>query len=386
LRILQNNYIKTPLLIFLFSRFLIFFFIILGSHFTVKDLPFGDFRIRAPHIELKSETVESRLKHMVTTGDSYWYQRIAGSGYSAEKFNTDKENDWAFFPLLPMIMIAFKSVFGEFIFSTILFNNLLLLCSLVLIYRYTLLLFKDENQANVATWLTALHPTSYFYSLPVTEALFLILLISAFFLIEKNRPILSGILICLASATRATGVLTFPAFFFALIRNKQISKVQIAIALLIAPLGILAFMSHLYFLTGNFFAFYDIQVAWGRNPNSIFKIFKTLGEHPFLVMSDWNFVWLHLLAILLVLATAIHFLKKKMYHLTLLVFIPIAVALWTGKLMSITRFTLVLFPIYFYLGELSKNKTFDRIIFVIFASFLAIMAALYGAQVTAALA
>jgi hypothetical protein len=141
----------------------------------------------------------------------------------------------------------------------------------VLLYRYTLQI-TDKPTARTITALMAISPFSLYYSLMYSEGLYTAIMIALMFTARNNRWITAGILGALLSATRILGVMiVFPMIAIAVNQHgwKKLLRLQkgtepALFAIMLAPLGLFAYMLFLYYLTGDALAFSHIPRAWGR--------------------------------------------------------------------------------------------------------------------------
>src|SRR5262249_36268635 len=156
-------------------------------------------------------------------GDSRWYLQIAKTGYAQLPFSDRQEENWAFFPLLPLLIRAGHAMCGFYGLSCFLISNTFFFLCLLFLYNFLIRQGYSYETSDRAVWLLAFSPMSYFFSLPMSESLFLCLTIAAFFALSERRPLLSGCLMSLAVASRPTGLLVLPAFAAALAMSPQIS-------------------------------------------------------------------------------------------------------------------------------------------------------------------
>ena len=105
--------------------------------------------------------------------------------------------------------------------------------------------------------------------MPLPESLFLLLTVASYYFAKSERWWLAGICGALASVTRTSGILLLPALAVLFwetyrpalqLRNARTWRKE-ALALLLVPLGLFAFMIYLHFLTGNAFAFKGAMAA-----------------------------------------------------------------------------------------------------------------------------
>lgn len=125
---------------------------------------------------------DQRILDMWFRWDAGWYFTIINEGYKMVE-NVETMSNLAFFPVYPLLVRLFllpfpqKMVTNELIMGVALVvSNLLLLGSLVLLYKLTWILFEKEIVANLAVWLLLVFPASFFLSSFYSEASFLFFL------------------------------------------------------------------------------------------------------------------------------------------------------------------------------------------------------------------
>ncbi len=372
--------ILLPVGVFLISRLFFLVTFLVTTSLTFDTSNFSGETLRHPKFEINLEESINKFIKAASLGDAGWYDSIAKNGYDEGSFSSERQRNWAFFPLFPLLERALTPVTGNNILSGLLISNLCFLLSLTILYRLGEYLGLSSKSNEQALWLLAFFPTSYFFSLPITESLFLFLIVTSFFLVRRNRLFQSGLFFSLATATRPTGLLLLPAYLLLLFREKSFNSAWGYIALIIAPLGGLIFMAYLYQLTGNPLAFSDIQSSWDRT--GITNLFSSLATP----IVDWNFVWLNLLIAISLILGSLYFLMTKEYHSSAYILIPTLATLSTGSVISMGRYALVFFPFFFLLGRISCGKTSGRLLLLSFAFLYALMSVLYSLHVTAAMA
>jgi hypothetical protein len=192
----------------------------------------------------------------------------------------------------------------------------------------------------------ALFPTSYFFSLPWTESLFLGLLATALLAIAQRRwATLAGVA-ALASGTRAVGVLLAPLGWWAARQDPDTRFVQRWLLPALGTGGLLVFMAVLWAKTGNALAFSDIQVTWGRDGGSLTKHFSRWLSDPLLLAEAWNVRWINNAALLLALAGAVWLWRQGQRALAVFVFIYVLIPWSTGTLMSMGRYVVACVPVF----------------------------------------
>jgi hypothetical protein len=174
------------------------------------------------------------LSELAMRGDGEWYIGIAERGYEAIAFDVARQHNWAFFPLMPLLLRAAGGVTGEMRVTGMALSTGLLLLALLVLHELALALGLDEASARRAVLYTALWPTSVFFSLPTTESLFLLLCVVSGWGAATGRMGWAGLAGALASATRPNGLLLLPLL---VLRNFQLLNFAAALV----GLGAVAF-------------------------------------------------------------------------------------------------------------------------------------------------
>jgi len=206
--------------------------------------------------------------------DCYWFRDIVTHGYQAypETLNFGGPAgiaNWAFFPLYPLLIAAIgKLVAASPAAIGAVVSPLLTLGAALASWP----LFRGDRRAYYlfAVFLL-IGPFSFYFSILYSESLFLLLTVPAFVALGRRNYIAAGATGALLAATRTVGVL----FVFAILaeaiielRKRFIGELprrpDIVLGLLLAPLGLFAFMVWLYLVTGDALAFAHIQRAWDR--------------------------------------------------------------------------------------------------------------------------
>lgn len=350
---MQKNRFLTIFLIFLVSRIILYFSGYIGN------ILFGD---------------NTGFIHCFARWDSAWYMGIVNSGYDLTPHAHIEHNasNWAFFPLFPILVKLVSLVLPiSAIKIAFIINNLAFLVALFILYKY----LESRSNSNIAyttIWLVAFSPYSIYFSIPYSESLFFVLVITVFYLMQKREYLYAGLFAMLLSATRTIGVMIlFPILVFAieqigfknLLLLKNIKAYRVLLALLIAPLGLFIYMQYLYLKVGDALAFSHIQRAWGRalphNPLEVlYRGFLNIGSFDF---------YLSTITTIAILLIAILF-YKKLYAEAVFSIIAILIPLSTG-LLSMPRFIFALFPIYvaiaFLIEGRARIKQFLLMIFIL---------------------
>ena len=137
--------------------------------------------------------------------DSGWYHHIALNGY--DYAGPDQQSSVAFFPAFPYAMrIAGAVLPGPLSIGGVVVSLLSGLGIAVLFHRWVSA-FLGDRVAKLALVLLLCYPFAfYLFGVIYSDALFVLAVIGAFCLLEKDRPLLAGIVGIVATAARPVGV------------------------------------------------------------------------------------------------------------------------------------------------------------------------------------
>jgi Mannosyltransferase (PIG-V) len=329
--------------------------------------------------------------------DAQHYLAIAlygyGEGEAAAHINP------AFFPMFPEL-VRVLSGFGTSPGLTLIISYAVpLSCffgALVLIHRLAAVEL-GERHARSALMLFSFFPAAFFFGIPYTESLFVLLAAGAFLAARTGNWPLAGIALALASATRAPGLLlVLPVALFYLygpradrapgIRTglRPRYPVQVDAAwLLLAPVGLLAFSAYLQLRFHDALAWQHAQVMFGRHTidplsglwagiseagTSIGLIFS--GGYRVPIVDHWNLIQAAFFAFAVVGGVALLRMLPVAYGawvlaslLSMLVSQPPVSPLWSAP-----RFVAVLFPLFFWLATLCDRRRVTTTVTAVFAA------------------
>jgi mannosyltransferase PIG-V len=327
------------------------------------------------------------LRQQVLTADANWYVGIAEHGYQQGPFRADVPHNWAFFPLFPVILRLVSHLTSEFALTGMALSHLFFLVGLFLLHRLCLSFGLATDAADRCLSYLAFFPTSYFFSLPLPEALFLMLTVGSFYLAKLDRWWLAGLCGTLASATRTSGVFLLPALailYWQMHRPLRSWRTDI-LALLVIPAGLVSFMIYLKATTGNLFAFGDAMSAWGREAGFFARPLLDYLRHPRAIAAHWDFRLLNFVAATLTLAVGGVLLKRRQFGLATYTLLSALVALSSALLQSQARYMMVVFPVYLVLATWTARPKVNQMVFAIFVTLFGLMTALFAAHFTMAL-
>ena len=297
--------------------------------------------------------------------DSEWQLSITKWGYIVPENLASGYSNLAFFPLYPYL-IKLLTFWMPQRFQTesvwllvgLLISNICFLLALYGISKLSERLFSSRTAYLIPILMVCL-PCGFYFSAFYGESLFLCLIVYTMILAEHDQWKWSALCAAFAALCRPHGVLIlFPVVYLYLSkRNWDIRKIGTAwLWYLLVPAGICIYFFYLYRLTGDFFAFFKAQSAWGRSltDTSAFSLYfeplHTRHNRPAtidLIMITSSLV----LSIIMIIRT-----KNKAYGIYAL--ICTLVLIGTGNLYSMMRYTAVIYPIWMFASDLLKNRNY----------------------------
>ncbi len=377
---------RATLYVFWLTRTIVLVIFILTGQIEPRPDPFNPGVVDA-NLSLRKVPVSRILKEEATTADANWYVSIAANGYERRAFENTTPHNWAFFPLYPLVLRAASWVTGEFTLTGMFISHLFFFFALLFLHKTALAFGLDEDAAGRTIFYLAIFPVSYFFSLPVTESLFLLLTTASFYFAKRERWWIAGLCGALASATRVTGILLLPALvvlYWQTYRNFWPPRKSL-LSLCLVPAGLLGFMIHLQAITGNALAFKGAVAAWGRTTG--FFLLPLLGylRHPLDLVGPWNPHFLNFWAATITIICGLVLLKRRAYALACYTLLAVFVALSSVLLQSQARYAMVVFPTFMVLATAGRRAKFDQMLRVVFLVLFALMTALFAAHFTLAL-
>jgi hypothetical protein len=290
--------------------------------------------------------------------DAPHYLDIARAGYVSEGV----EARWiVFYPLYPWLVRAAAFVVGDELLAAFFISGVASVAAGLLLYRLALL--DDEAAvARGAVFFLLVFPTAYFLHIGYTEGLFLALALGAFLAARGRVWWAAGLLACLAAMTRVNGLLLLPALAVEA-RAQYVAEGRRGRAewlwLLLAGAGFGVYLLINWRVMGHPFAFLNMQgeywyksltwpwvgltetwsAIWGRAPS----------EAQMVGWQEFFFVWLGLGL------TVWAWLRLRASYA---VWMTCNWLLWTSTkfVLSVPRYTLVLFPAFILLARLRASR------------------------------
>ena len=299
--------------------------------------------------------------------DAGWYLRIARQGYA---YNGDNlvQQPVVFYPLYPLLSKAVSIVLGISEAAALLVvANISLVLATLLLFK----LVKDEYGNEVASYATAalcFFPASLFFSAGYTESLTLLLIVTFYLLLKKERYLLAAIAAGLALATRSTGIVLCLPLLFELWRKRGLNPGRLVLktilSMVLATSGLWLYIIYLGVAFHSPFAFAMNERAWVGKATAT-DLIRVLTLQPFRHLADvWTIgpdpntlsPWLFLLFLFLILCFR-KWLPTSflLYALGVLLLPYLAFSGKTGFL-SFDRYVMLAFPVFIVAGKLFRER------------------------------
>ncbi|HEY8808808.1 MAG TPA: mannosyltransferase family protein [Solirubrobacterales bacterium] len=214
--------------------------------------------------------------------DAQHYLAIAYDGYAEGHAGLPPVGTrTAFFPLYPgtvHILSGFGASPALVLIVAYVVSLSCFFAALVLLHRLTVIEI-GERYARPALLLLAFFPTAFFFGIPYSESMFLLLAVGAFLAARTGHWAVAGVILALASATRVPGLLLIIPIVLLYLYGPRADRETASSRglwpryrmgpeagwLLLAPLGLVAFSVYLHFAVGDATAWQHAQAVFGRH-------------------------------------------------------------------------------------------------------------------------
>lgn len=342
--------------------------VLLVGYFAVVTfgIPTGVERFRLSH---------NQLENLLARWDVAWYLSIITGGYEWDG-NPLKQHNVVFFPAFPIVTRAVALVIGKrWLLAGLIVALSAFFVALLYFYRLARDLL-DPEKARIAVWALASYPFSAYYSVPYTEALYLLCSVTAFYHVTRGNWWRAAAVGYVLGLCRPNGFLiAAPLGILALERMiRQRRVLWSACAPVVAPVaGILSYCLFLYVRFGDPFVWREGQLAWGRTYVGIwagaaalwtdrYNVIHTEGLYHYTATNPYDFMYT--VAALFVLASVIPTVRRFGLAYGVFTLVNILPPLLIGGMMSIGRMTSVLFPAFLWLGAIVPPRYVPALIAV----------------------
>ena len=308
------------------------------------------------------------VRNLLARWDSFWYLDIASRGYHWNGNPLEQQNV-VFFPLFPVMMRGVgAAVGGHPLLGGLLVSLAAFLLALTYFWRWT----ADHlgpDAATGAVWLLSTFPLALFFSAAYTESLFLLIVVAVCYHAERHQFARSAALGFLGGLVRPNGLLLWiPIGWMVWVADRDRRWLMWRALATIAPVvGVLCFSAYLGRHVGNSTAWIVDQAAW---PNNLGHVRQELSP-------SIDLTWIpNALSLGLVLGSLAPVTRLFGVAYGLFMTVNIAPPLLRHGLLSLGRFTSVMFPMFAWLATRVHGPARRRLI-VAFAVGQAVAAALF---------
>jgi hypothetical protein len=319
------------------------------------------------------------LFNLFSRWDSGYYGDIALYGYPHSI-----SAKWEFFPFYPILMgtvgrmLAITGLIpltlGVYVAGCAI-SNFAFLGSVYYLYKLSERVFSNLRIAFDSAIFLALFPAGVFLSAVYSESLFLLLTVSSLYYWRVGRTWRSGILGFFASLTRPVGIfLVIPFLYETLVDPSRRRASSLIGPAALTLLGYLAFMGYSQFMTGTPFAnFVSERLFFGVNYNPydlIVLAIREIRDHPITI----PFLALGIGGVVPSFSMAKNKPEQAIdLHATCLLILY----LFTPPMISFSRYSITLLPIYWSLSKCSRTLWVRALICMLFLVLLAIGTSLF---------
>jgi Gpi18-like mannosyltransferase len=327
---------------------------------------------------------ETELVALFKRNDAAWYQRVADEGYPKITNPSDlgysngkdvKQSVWAFFPLYPLSVRYFGSLFGlDFDHSAFLLSLVFGATCFISFYFICIHVFKKPRKESfIATLFFMCFPFNYYYSMYYTEAVFFTLLAFAFVFIAQKKYGLASILFVPLVLVRPNGIVSLlPLFLYYIeveggfkayldyLKTWNWKKLGNMLYFISGPIALGLYCLYQKHMTNHYFAFAKAQAGWDKD--FMFPLLGLFRQSSF--ATQFNSVYAIIFMIIGIFAW-----KKLPLSLNLLIWINILLPLSSGSAAGMPRYVSIAFPLTILL---ISSLTVSRFKYLILVGFLLI--------------
>lgn len=288
--------------------------------------------------------------------DAGQYELIAKNGYPT---HGDYQEQIVFFPLYPYLVRYVEYVIPSFLVAGLFISAVASVAAGYFIQAIVRFDGQDDSEASRSLWYFFVFPTAYFLALPYTEALFMALVLGSFYMARRGQWYWAGILGAFATASRLEGMILLPALVVEALHQKRWRGIDPkALSLAAVPLGFLFYLYLNYYLHGDWFAFVHYEdLTWYHHRiwpwESLQEAWNWLKAAP--GFNRTAIYELRLASTAIVAALLLIGIRWLRPSYQVFAWLGLAMFLSASFELSVPRYVLTLFPIYFVLARLGRN-------------------------------
>lgn len=310
---------------------------------------------------------DNQLENLVARWDVPWYLSIVTEGYKWDG-NTERQQNVVFFPAFPIVTYYAGLLLGKrWLLGGLVAALAAFFVALTYLYRLARDLIGDEG-ARVTTWLLAGYPFAVYFSVPYTEAFYLLGSVGAFWEATHGRWLRAAAFGYFVALCRPNGFLiALPIAILAaehMIRARRVDA-RACVAVITPVLGILTYSGYLYVKFGDPFIWREGQLAWGRIYVGVWRGASALWVERYDALSHGGlyqyslndpYDLMNTVAAVLALASVVPAARRFGLAYGVFTLVNLLPPLLIGGMMSIGRMTSVLFPVFLWLAATMPRR------------------------------
>lgn len=317
--------------------------------------------------------------------DAGWYLAIVRDGY---QYAPDRASTVAFFPGFPLLTsLADRLLPGGAVLAGLVVVHVALAAASVYVFQ-TVRLDFGERVAWRTLYLLLIYPAAFFFSALYAESLLLLAIAGSLYHARRGQWWRAAAFGVLASATKVVGMLIVVPLAMELYRQRGVShrRPWPAVAVLLTPIGAVAYFAYLHATFGSFRVFFETESEWHRDafsPTFFMGLQRLFGDRSPLIyypanntalrsaylLLDTTLIWVFLAAGIFL------WLRVRPSYGALVIGMTLLPAL-SGSPQSMNRYVAVLFPAFILLGRI-QNETVRDVIALAFTAGLALTTFLF---------
>jgi hypothetical protein len=215
-----------------------------------------------------SESTASHLQSLINWDGAY-YRDIAAFGPS---YTPQQQSTVHFFPFYPLVGWCAKTALGLSAESALVLTSHVCLAAALFLFGYyvDVRVGPTETTARLGALLAiAFIPSGFFFRMAYAESLFLLLVISQLYLIERRAsPLAVAVVAGLASATRPVGLALLGPLLLYLARTASSRKALLTQICILVPIGVGGLLVFMVYCFVNF----DDPLVFARDRMSLWTM------------------------------------------------------------------------------------------------------------------
>lgn len=292
-----------------------------------------------------------------------------------------------FLPMFPVLVRALNLIINNSFISAQIINAIATSLASGMVYL-TFLPILGSRRSKVGAFASILLPGMIFMNSPMSEPLFLLFTVCAFFFMQRKQFVFSGIFVACAGFTRSLGVIAAVPLAMVgighivrLIRDKKkwgVPLVLLMLGLVISTLGTLSYLYINYSIHGDALKFFDYQASnWHQKASPFFDTPRYLVYYAQMYFNRGDahnletFYSLSIPSLIAIFGALIlmSFKSRRMPAHYIVYFLGyFAVAIGCTWLLSAMRYISAALPVSFAIAHSTSKKWMIPILFVILAA------------------